>query len=135
MAVFICRKKYHFKSENKTKGDKNFNLSMMKTKENKTMKNKTNRINLICKVGDTIWDIADGYLEPCKVTAFSYGECEGYIEHPVVFDEIVFYYIKPRSGLTGSFAASEIGNTLLLTKEEAEKKLEEIFEEKWKIFI
>lgn len=101
---------------------------MMKTKENKTMK-KTNRINLICKVGDTIWDIADGYLEPCKVTAFSYGECEGYIEHPVVFDEIVFYYIKPRSGLTGSFAASEIGNTLLLTKEEAEKKLEEIFEE------
>lgn len=99
------------------------------------MKNKTNRINLICKVGDTIWDIADGYLEPCKVIAFSYGECEGYIEHPVVFDEIVFYYIKPRSGLTGSFAASEIGNTLLLTKEEAEKKLEEIFEEKWKIFI
>ena len=135
MAVFICRKNHHFKSENKTKGDKNFNLSMMKTKENKTMKNKTNRINLICKVGDTIWDIADGYLEPCKVTAFSYGECEGYIEHPVVFDEIVFYYIKPRSGLTGSFAASEIGNTLLLTKEEAEKKLEEIFEEKWKIFI
>lgn len=87
-------------------------------------------INLICNVGDIIWDIADGYLEPCKVTAFSYGECEGYIEHPVAFNEIVFYYIKPRSGITGSFATSEIGNTLLLTKEEAERKLEENLKEK-----
>ena len=41
MAVFICRKNYHFKSENKTKGDKNFNLSMMKTKENTNMKKNT----------------------------------------------------------------------------------------------
>lgn len=99
-------------------------------KDNTTSVEKNSHaINLICNVGDIIWDIADGYLEPCKVTAFSYGECEGYIEHPVAFDEIVFYYIKPRSGITGSFAASEIGNTLLLTKEEGERKLEENFKE------
>lgn len=86
-------------------------------------------IKLECKVGDILWDIADGYLEPCKITAFSYGECEGYVEHPLSFNKIVYYYKKTLSGFTGSFLADEIGNTLLRTKEEAERKLEENFKD------
>ena len=83
-------------------------------------------VKLPCKVGDTVYDIADGYLELCKITAFSYGVCKWYIEYPVTREGIVLYCVKPRIGTTGMIAASEIGNTLFLTREAAEEKLKEL---------
>lgn len=83
-------------------------------------------IKLSCKVGDTVWDNDCG--RPCAytITAFSFGECEEYICEPVTTKEVVFYYTNSSGSITGSFAESEIGKTVFLTKSEAEAKLKEL---------
>lgn len=83
-------------------------------------------IKLPCKVGDTVWDVDCG--RPCAytITAFSFGECEEYICEPVTTKETVFYYANSSGSITGSFAESEIGKSVFLTKSEAEKKLKEM---------
>lgn len=83
-------------------------------------------LRLPCKVGDTVWD--NDYGRPCAyaITAFSFGECEEYICEPVTTKEVVFYYANSSGSITGSFAESEIGKTLFLTREEAEVKLKEL---------
>lgn len=83
-------------------------------------------IILPCKVGDTVWDNDCG--RPCAytITAFSFGECEEYICEPVTTKEVVFYYANSSGSITGSFAESEIGKTVFLTKSEAEAKMKEL---------
>lgn len=83
-------------------------------------------IKLPCKVGDTVWD--NDFGRPCAytITAFSFGECEEYICEPVTTKEVVFYYANSSGSITGSFAESEIGKTVFLTKSEAEQKLKEM---------
>lgn len=83
-------------------------------------------IKLPCKVGDTVWD--NDYGRPCAytITAFSFGECEEYICEPVTTKEVVFYYTNSSGSITGSFAESEIGKTVFLTRKEAEAKLKEL---------
>ena len=80
---------------------------------------------LPCKVGDTIWDIDLGRLCAYRITGFSFGKAESYIDYPVAEDEIVYYYINSIGSITGSFASSEIGKTLFLTKEAAEQALKQ----------
>ena len=83
-------------------------------------------LRLPCKVGDTVWD--NDYGKPCAyaITGFSFGTGEGYIDEPISEKEVVCYYSNSSGSITGSFAVSEIGKTLFLTKEEAERKLEEM---------
>ena len=83
-------------------------------------------LRLPCKVGDTIWD--NDYGKPCAytITGFSFGTGEDYIDEPVSLREVVCYYSNYSGSITGSFAVSEIGKTLFLTKEEAEQKLKEM---------
>lgn len=83
-------------------------------------------IKLPCKVGDIVWD--NDYGRPCAytITAFSFGECEEYICEPVTAKEAVFYYANSSGSITGSFAGSEIGKSVFLTKSEAETKLKEL---------
>ncbi len=83
-------------------------------------------IKLPCKVGDTVWD--NDYGRPCAytITAFSFGECEEYIYEPVTTKEVVFYYTNSSGSITGSFAESEIGKSVFLSKSEAEAKLKEL---------
>ena len=83
-------------------------------------------IKLPCKVGDTVWD--NDYDRPCAytITAFSFGECEEYICEPVTTKEVVFYYTNSSGSITGSFAESEIGKSVFLSKAEAEAKLKEL---------
>mgnify|MGYP006977398195 CR=1 FL=1 len=83
-------------------------------------------VKLPCKVGDTVWDNDCG--RPCAytITAFSFGECEEYICEPVTTKETVFYYANSSGSITGSFAESEIGKSVFLTKSEAEAKLKEL---------
>lgn len=85
-------------------------------------------IKLPCKVGDTVWD--NGFGRPCAytITAFSFGECEGYIWEPVTTKEVVFYYENSSGSITGSFAEREIGKSVFLNKSEAEAKLKEMEE-------
>lgn len=83
-------------------------------------------IKLPCKVGDTVWDNDYGRPYAYTITAFSFGECEGYICEPVTTKEVVFYYANSSGSITGSFAESEIGKSVFLSKSEAEAKLKEL---------
>lgn len=84
-------------------------------------------VKLPCKVGDTVWDNDFGYPESYEIKAFSYGYCDSYIEPDVgIEDEIIFYYENSIGLITGAFPMSEIGKTVFLTREEAEKKLDEV---------
>lgn len=80
-------------------------------------------IKLPCKVGDTVWDNDYGRPYAYTITAFSFGECEEYIDEPVTTKEVVFYYANSSGSITGSFAESEIGKSVFLNKSEAEAKL------------
>lgn len=83
-------------------------------------------VRLSCKVGDTVWDNDFGYPESYEIKAFSYGYCDSYVEPGIgIEDEIIFYYENYSGSITGAFPMSEIGKTVFLTREEAEK-LEEI---------
>ena len=88
-------------------------------------------VRLPCKVGDMVWDNDFGYPESYEIKAFSYGYCDSYVESGVgIEDEIIFYYENSIGSITGAFPMSEIGKTIFLTREEAEKKLEEIQNDK-----
>ena len=82
-------------------------------------------VRLPCKVGDKAWDNDFGYPESYEIKAFSYGYCDSYVE-PDIEDQIIFYYENYSGSITGSFAMSEIGKTVFLTREEDEKKLEDM---------
>ena len=79
-------------------------------------------VRLPCKVGDKVWDNDFGHPESYEIKAFSYGYCDSYVE-PDIEDEIIFYYENYTGSITGAFPMSEIGKTIFLTNEEAEKKL------------
>lgn len=82
-------------------------------------------VRLPVKIGDMIWDNDFGHPVSYEIKAFSYGFCDSYVE-PNIEDEIIFYYENYNGSITGSFPMSEIGKTVFLTSEEAEKKLEEM---------
>lgn len=77
------------------------------------------------KIGDIVWDNCFGYPESYEIKAFSYGYCDSYVE-PDIENEIIFYYKNYNGLITGAFPMSELGKTVFLTREEAEKKLEEM---------
>lgn len=83
-------------------------------------------VKLPCKVGDTVWDNDYGRPYAYTITAFSFGECEGCIDEPVATKEVVFYYTNSSGSIIGSFAESEIGKSVFLSKSEAEAKLKEL---------
>ena len=80
-------------------------------------------LRLQCNVGDIIWDV--DYGKPCAytITGYSFGTAEDYIDEPIKEDEIVYYYTNSNGSINGSFTASAIGESLFLSKEEAEKSL------------
>lgn len=82
-------------------------------------------VRLSCKIGDMVWDINTGYLEPYKITAFSLGYCDSYVE-PDIEDQIIFYSENYSGSIKVAFPMSEIGKTVFSTREEAKKKLEEM---------
>ena len=84
-------------------------------------------VRLPCKVGDMLWYNILGYTESYEIKAFSYGYCDGYIEAgEEIEDEIIFYCENHTGSIMGSFPMSGIGKIVFLTREEAEKKLEEL---------
>ena len=82
-------------------------------------------VRLPCKVGDMVWHNIFGYPESYEIKAFSYGYCDSYVKSDIE-DQIIFYYENYSGLITGAFPISEIGKTVFLTREEAEKKLEEM---------
>lgn len=96
-----------------------------KWKEYKELEKQGLLVRLPCKVGDTVWDNDFEYPESYEIKAFSYGYCDSYVE-PDIEDQIIFYYENYSGSITGAFPMSEIGKAVFLTREEAEKKLEEM---------
>ena len=82
-------------------------------------------VRLPCKVGDIVYDSFFGYPEPHMVKAISYGYCIGYVE-PKIENEIIFYCENYTNTMKVIFSMKEFGKTIFLTREEAEKKLEEV---------
>ena len=82
-------------------------------------------VRLLCKVGDIVYDSSFGYPEPHMVKAISYGYCIGYVE-PKIENEIIFYCENYTNTMKVIFPMKELGKTIFLTREEAEKKLEEM---------
>lgn len=73
---------------------------------------------------DIIWDIDWGKPKSWIITAFSFGCAYDYIDIPEECENEMAYYYKNYSGsITGSFASSEIGKSIFLTKAEAEEAL------------
>ena len=85
-------------------------------------------LRLPCKVGDTVWDIDCGKPYAYKVTGYSFGTAEDYIDGPVKEDEIVYYCTDSTGSITGGFVSSVIGKAVFLTKEEAEQALKQMGE-------
>ena len=94
-----------------------------KLAEYETLEEQGLLVRLPVKIGDMIWDNDFGHPESYEIKAFSYGYCDSYID-PDIEDQIIFYYENYSGSITGVFPISEIGKTVFLTREEAEKKLE-----------
>ena len=82
-------------------------------------------VRLPCKVGNIVYDIFFGYPEAHMVKAISYGYFIGYVE-PKIENEIIFYCENCTNTMRAIFPMRELGKTVFLTREEAEKKLEEM---------
>lgn len=95
---------------------------LIKLKEYQDLEADGRLARLPCKVGDTVWDNDYGRPYAYTITAFSFGECEEYIYEPVTTKEVVFYYANSSGSITGSFAESEIGKSVFLSKSEAEQE-------------
>lgn len=102
------------------------NLLIEKLGEYEDLEEQSRFIKLPCKVGDTVWDNDYGRPYAYTITAFSFGECEEYIDEPVTTKEVVFYYANLSGSITGSFAESEIGKSVFLSKSEAKVRLKEL---------
>ena len=94
-------------------------------KEYKDLEEQGLLVRLPCKVGDIVYDSFFGYPEPHMVKAISYGYCIGYVE-PKIENEIIFYCENYTNTMKVIFPMKELGRTVFLTREEAEKKLEEM---------
>ncbi len=81
-------------------------------------------LKLPCAVGDTVWDNDFGRPYCYEVTGFSFGSLnDDDWEEEKILDKIIVYYTNSSGSITGSFAESEIGKTVFLTREEAETAL------------
>lgn len=83
-------------------------------------------LRLPCKVDDMVWITDFGKLCAYRITGYSFGVAEDYINEPVSETELVFYY--ENLSMAGSFAMSAIGKSVFLTKEEAEQALKQMGE-------
>lgn len=100
---------------------------LWKIKEYESLEEQNRLIKLPCSVGDMVWDIDFG--RPCsyEVTGFSFGSMnDDDWEEERILDQVVVYYTNSNGSITGTFAVSEIGKTVFLTREEAEAALKEL---------
>ncbi len=131
-AVNILRK---LDSENGLNGDELAIISsfcLIERVENKELKKyedleeQGKLLKLPFAAGDTVWDIDFG--RPCsyEVTGFSFGSLNDDDWEEKVLEQVMVHYTNSSGSITGTFAASEIGKTVFLTKESAEAAVKEL---------
>ncbi len=101
----------------------NIAVAMNELRRYKDLEEEGKLIELPCAVGDKIWDIDYGIHRCFNVTGFSFGDLNDDDDEIKILDQIVVYYTNSIGSLTGSFAASEIGKSVFLTREKAEAVL------------
>lgn len=91
--------------------------------EYKHLEERRKLLKLPCAVGDVVWD--NDWGRPCsfEVTGFSFGYLNDGFEKEKTLDQVLVYYTNSIGSITGTFAVSEIGKTVFLTREEAEAAL------------
>jgi hypothetical protein len=82
--------------------------------------------DLPVKIGDAIFEVEPSMVVCAEVTGFSYGHLPLY-DFGNVEDGIIVHY--ENNLVAGYFSITEIGKTVFLTKEEAEKALAEMEKE------
>ncbi len=97
-----------------------------KLKEYEDLEEQGKLLKLPCAAGDTVWDIDFG--RPCsyEVTGFSFGSLNDDDWEEKVLEQVMVHYTNSSGSITGTFAASEIGKTVFLTKESAEAAVKEL---------
>ena len=80
-------------------------------------------ISLPCKVGDTVFDICGKEICSYKITGFSFGTSDNFVDEPVQEDDIIFYCSDSTGIITGSFPSCEMGKIIFRTEAEAEAAL------------
>ena len=95
-------------------------------KEYEDLEEQGKLLKLPCAAGDTVWDIDFG--RPCsyEVTGFSFGSLNDDDWEEKVLEQVMVHYTNSSGSITGTFAASEIGKTVFLTKESAEAAVKEL---------
>ena len=83
-------------------------------------------LHLPCKVGDAVYEVCDGFIEPCSVEVIylaDYRDNEG--EASYVME--IHYDRKDCPYVSTEVYFTDIGKTVFLTREEAEQALKERF--------
>ena len=98
---------------------------LMKCKEYENLEEQGLLLRLPCKVADTVYYISEGFIEPCTVEVIflaDYTDKDGNCSYmaEIHFDREDCPYVSTEIYFT------DIGKTVFLTKEEAEKKLNEM---------
>ena len=103
-------------------------IALDRLKEYQQLEEQGLLLKLPCKVGDTVWDNDLGRNCSYTITGYSFGKADNYIDEPVTEIDTVYYYEYLNGSIVGSFAASEIGKSVFLTKAEAEQALQRMKE-------
>lgn len=108
-------------------GDSETQIYYNKLKDYEDLEEQGKLLKLPCKIGDMVWDIDFGRACSYEVTGFSFGSLNNDDwEEEKILDQVVVYYTNSNGSITGTFAASEIGKTIFLTRPEAERALAEM---------
>lgn len=82
-------------------------------------------LKLPCAVGDTVYEICEGFIEPCTVETIFLADYKDKAGNPSYMMEI-FYDRSDCPWVSTEVYFTDIGKTVFLTREEAEAELKEL---------
>ena len=98
---------------------------LKKLKEYKDLEEQGLLLRLPCKVGDTVYQISENFIEPCTVETIFLGNYMDRNGHYCNMAEI-YYDRDDYPYVSTEIYFTDIGKTVFLTKAEAEAKLKEL---------
>lgn len=98
-------------------------IPFKKSEKCRLFKDKSKFIELPCKVGDTVYSIKDDFYNYKIHSGLQKGKVIGFEFNKKCFIWVHFKNDTPTGGI--AFELNDIGKTVFLTKEEAEKSLKE----------
>lgn len=98
---------------------------LKKLKEYKDLEEQGLLLRLPCKVGDTVYQISENFIEPCTVETIFLGN---YMDRNGNYCNMaeIYYDMDDYPYVSTEIYFTDIGKTVFLTKAEAEAKLKEL---------